>query len=85
MRNQTSDLQIQHSDALPQSHRDSMVSEVYYEVYLTIVLHTTRSMRQIKNSESSRGIESWTIKLFCHKTKTKESSIRVMENGTESH
>ena len=34
-RNQTSDLQIQHSDALPQSHRDSMVSEVYYEVYLT--------------------------------------------------
>ena len=31
MRNQTSELRILLSDALPLSHRDSMVSEVYYE------------------------------------------------------
>ena len=30
------------SDALPLSHRDSAVSEVYYEVHMTRVLHTTR-------------------------------------------
>ena len=29
-------------DALPLSHRDSMVSEVYYEVHMTHVLHTAR-------------------------------------------
>ena len=40
MRNRTSDLRIPRSDALPLSHRDSMVSEVYYEVHLTRVLHT---------------------------------------------
>ena len=40
MRNRTSDLRIPRSDALPLSHRDSMVSEVYYEVHLTSVLHT---------------------------------------------
>ena len=32
MRNRTSDLRIPLSDALPLSHRDSMVSEVSYEV-----------------------------------------------------
>ena len=36
------DLWIPHSDALPLSHRDSTVSEVYYEVHITRVLHTTR-------------------------------------------
>ena len=30
------------SDALPLSHRDSSVNEVYYEVYMTRVLHTAR-------------------------------------------
>ena len=42
MRNQTSDLRILHSDTLPLSHRDSIVSEVYYEVHMTHVLHTAR-------------------------------------------
>ena len=42
MRNQTSDLRILRTDALPLSHRDSMVSEVYYEVHMTRVLHTVR-------------------------------------------
>ena len=40
MRNRTSDLRIPSSDALPLSHRDSTVSEFYYEVHLTRVLHT---------------------------------------------
>ena len=42
MRNRTSDLRIPGSDALPLSHRDSTVSEVYYKVYMTRVLHTAR-------------------------------------------
>ena len=37
-RNRTSDLRIPRSDALPLSHRDSTVSEVYYEVHMTRVL-----------------------------------------------
>ena len=41
MRNRTSDLWIPRSDALPLSHRDPMVSEVYYEVHMTRVLHTS--------------------------------------------
>ena len=39
MRKRTSDLR---SDALLLSHRDSTVSEVYYEVHMTRVLHTAR-------------------------------------------
>ena len=42
MRNRTSDFRILRSDALPLSHRDSTVSEVYYEVHMTRVLHTAR-------------------------------------------
>ena len=42
VRNRTSDLRIPRSDALPLSHRDSTVSEVYYEVHMTRVLHTAR-------------------------------------------
>ena len=42
MRNRTSDLWIPRSDALPLSLRDSAVSEVYYEVHMTRVLHTAR-------------------------------------------
>ena len=42
MRNWTSDLWIPCSDALPLSHKDSMVSQVYYEVHMTCVLHIAR-------------------------------------------
>ena len=42
MRNRTSDLRIPRFDALPLSHKDSTVSEVYYEVHMTRVLHTAR-------------------------------------------
>ena len=31
-----------HSDALPLNHKDSTVSEVYYEVHMTRVLHTAK-------------------------------------------
>ena len=51
MRNRTSDLRIPRSDALPLSHRDSTVSEVYYEVHMTRVLHTAR----ISNFDSVMG------------------------------
>ena len=42
MRNRTLDFRIPRSDALPLSHRESTVSEVYYEVHMTRVLHTAR-------------------------------------------
>ena len=42
MRNRTSDRRIPRSDTLPLSHRDSTVSEIYYEVHMTRVLHTAR-------------------------------------------
>ena len=42
MRNRASDLRIPRSDTQLLSRRDSMVSEVYYEVHMTRVLHTAR-------------------------------------------
>ena len=42
MRNRPSDPQIPYFDALPPSHRVSTMSEVYYEVHITCVLHTAR-------------------------------------------
>ena len=40
----SSDLRILRSDALPPSHRDSMVSKAHHEVLMTRVLHTARVM-----------------------------------------
>ena len=42
MRNRTSDLRLPRSDTLVLSYRDLKVSEVYYEVHMTRVLHTAR-------------------------------------------
>ena len=42
MRMRTSDLRIPSFDALPLSHKDSTVSEVYYKFHMTRVLHTAR-------------------------------------------
>ena len=42
LRNQNSDLRIPRSDTQPLSHRDSMMSEVYYEVHITRIVHTSR-------------------------------------------
>ena len=38
MRNQTSDLSILHSNALPLSLRDSTLSEVYYKIHMKHML-----------------------------------------------
>ena len=57
MRNRTSDLRIPRSDALPLSHRDSTVSEVYYEVHMKRVLHTAR----IGNGESVKRVLSQSL------------------------
>ena len=42
MRNRASDHRIPRSDAQALNHRDFTVSEVYYEVHMTRVLHTAR-------------------------------------------
>ena len=62
MRKRTSDLRIPCSDALL-SHRDSTVSEVYYEVHMTRVLHTARI------SMSSWGLGIFSLSHVRDKTK----------------
>ena len=59
MRNPTSDFRSPRSDDLPLSHRDSSVSEVYYEVRITRVLHTAR----ISNADSVRMREMESFEL----------------------
>ena len=44
MRNRSSDFQSPHSDALPLSHRDSIVSRAYYYVHMTLLLYTAKIM-----------------------------------------
>ena len=60
LRNRASDLRIPRSDALPLSHRDSTVSEVYYVVHMTHVLHTAR----ISTIVFSRFDSSWALRIF---------------------
>ena len=57
MRNQTSHLRILRSDALPLSHRDSTVSEVYYEIHMTRVGGSTEF-------EGLRFGSSWGLRVF---------------------
>ena len=47
MRNRSSDFQSPHSDALPLSHRDSIVSRAYYYVHMTLILYTAKNYGQI--------------------------------------
>ena len=47
MRNRSSDLPIPRCDALPLSHRDSTVSELYFEVHITRVLHTAAGISNV--------------------------------------
>ena len=78
MRNWTSDLWIQ-CNALLLSHRDSTVSEVYYTVHMTRVLHTARISswcpspwilcssvvkHQSTESEGLRFNNSWGLTIF---------------------
>ena len=68
MRNRTSDLRIPRSDALPLSHRDSTISEVYYEVHMKRVLHTARigNVESVKRvlSQSLQTLQKTQIGLF---------------------
>ena len=60
MRNQTSDLQILCSNALPLSHGDAMVSKIYYEVHMTCILHTAR----ISDVNGIMCVPSWGLRIF---------------------
>ena len=51
MRNQTADIQILHSDALPLSQRDSTVSEVYYKVHMTCILHSVMFVNRMRDGK----------------------------------
>ena len=76
MKNRTSDLRIPRSDALPLSHIDSTVNEVYYEVHMMIrVLHTARISnvdsvmfvdrnKRDGKSEGLRFDSSWGLRFF---------------------
>ena len=70
MWNRTSDLWIPRCNALPLSHRDSVVSEVYYEieVHMTRVLHTAR-INYVDSVMSSRGIGIFFLSHARDKTK----------------
>ena len=63
MKNWTSDLRIPRSDALALSHRDSTVSEVYYEVHIRRVLHTARisSVDSVMFGNRIREMESFDL------------------------
>ena len=54
MRYQTSDLRIPRSNALPLSHRDSTVSEVYHEVHMTRVLCTASNVESVMFVDRNR-------------------------------
>ena len=74
MWNRTSDLWIPRCNALPLSHRDSVVSEVYYEieVHMTRVLHTAR-INYVDSVMSSRGIGIF----FCPTLVTRRKKISL--------
>ena len=61
MRNQTSDLRIPRTDALSLSHRDSTVSEVYYEVHLTRVLHKISNVDSVMFANRIREMASFEL------------------------
>ena len=77
MRNWTSDLRIPRSDALPLSHRDSTVSEVYYEVHIRRVLHTARisSVDSVMFGNRIREMES-----FDHGKEKEKDIFRLFTN-----
>ena len=80
-RNGTSDLRISCSDALPLSHRDTQVSEVYYEVHRTRVLHTTRisnieSVIFVNRIKKMVSLELWTS--FCISLSSSKLTISLI-------
>ena len=54
MRNRTSDLRIPRSDALALSHRDSTVTEVYYDrIDISVYSPANSFLRRTRSSKSS--------------------------------
>ena len=95
MRNRTSDLRISRSDALPLSHRDSTVSEVYYEVHLTSVLHSPASISNVDSvmfvDRNKRDVKFWARKInrercfsSCHERETSEYRFDIEHRSAVS-
>ena len=57
----TSELRILSSNAQPLSQGDSVVSEIYYKVHMTHVLHTTKisNVNSLMFVNRIRGMESF--------------------------
>ena len=92
MRMRTSDLRIPRFDALPLSHKDSTVSEVYYKFHMTRVLHTARisnvdgvmfviRIRDLVSFELGKEIEKDVLS-SCHERGKKKNFWVPMGNRT---
>ena len=68
MRNRTSDLRIPLSDALPLSHRDSMVSEVSYEVSFDFGLVTSVGQGKLLSPHEESNLRPSDSALRCSTT-----------------
>ena len=68
MRNRTSDLRIPLSDALPLSHRDSMVSEVSYEVSFDFGLVTSVGQGKLLSPHEESNLRLSDSALRCSTT-----------------
>ena len=68
MGNRTSDLRIPLSDALPLSHRDSMVSEVSYEVSFDFGLVTSVGQGKLLSPHEESNLRPSDSALRCSTT-----------------
>ena len=68
MRNRASDLRIPLSDALPLSHRDSMVSEVSYEVSFDFGLVTSVGQGKLLSPHEESNLRLLDSALRCSTT-----------------
>ena len=68
MRNRTSDLRIPLSDALPLSHRNSMVSEVSYEVSFDFGLVTSVGQGKLLSPHEESNLRPSDSALRCSTT-----------------
>ena len=68
MRNRTSHLRIPLSDALPLSHRDSMVSEVSYEVSFDFGLVTSVGQGKLLSPHEESNLRPSDSALRCSTT-----------------
>ena len=71
MRNRASDLRIPLSDTLPLSHRDSMVSEVSYEVSFDFGLVTSVGQGKLLSPHEESNLRPSDSALRCSTTEPK--------------